>query len=784
MNTSQNSKSIKETVSQVFGSKFLAGLCPLQVDLTRAISIGSKDAEDISNSETGAYMWRIEGLVSKAPSAAPNGKSARDIQFFSINGRPVELPKVSQVVADAWRNFESVNADASKKRPACILRFSLPNSKFDINISPDKREVLLSEGAKIYDALRNALGDLWSGQSDGVFVANEVEDSCLEKNRPIIDMKRDKIAPSQGVESNENEPEVDASLAKRRKMKRRNAFVNVFGKSGQPNNTVFDHFREIEKIRLGVPADSSNRQHSVESEEAEYEETRLAEEEIDKHSSTHDFETEKETDQSVHTNNSLNDQRKWNQTKLQFSPARSGCQKQEIEALECMRENASPSKQDRTGVSVYNNQEPRVASKMKKRSKRSSSPSMEKLKEFAHPAIFATNASPSLAPSELEDDSSESEHDINKSGVDTNEVNGRRSPLHVTSKRRKLSNDECISPSSERSLSDRESIVFDDDKACTTNRNREEENDTSKLPQCSVTWSGFSTASAINQFQNSKRIIQERRGHLAQLKLNREKNRESCEYEEENKTSNHKLSLSKDDFITMNVIGQFNLGFIMALGLDGHLWILDQHACDEKYNFEKMCKETKIHEQKLIAQLPLELSPSEENCVLENLDLFEKNGFRFAHDSSKPPRFRLALTAVPHSGSGGDGRKAVQFGYRDVGALCAMLGADGACSSNGYVAGSGTGADGGGKAGNNAVRRHAGTGTGNATIRLPKSIAMFASRACRSSIMIGDSLTRSKMETILRTMQKLDHPWECAHGRPTIRHVRDLLEDLNKDLDI
>ena len=161
-------------------------------------------------------------------------------------------------------------------------------------------------------------------------------------------------------------PEVDASLTKRRKMKRRNAFVNVFGKSGQPNNTVFDHFREIEKIRLGVPADSSNRQHSVESEEAEYEETRLAEEEIDKHSSTHDFETEKETDQSVHTNNSLNDQRKWNQTKLQFSPARSGCQKQEIEALECMRENASPSKQDRTGVSVYNNQEPRVASKMKK----------------------------------------------------------------------------------------------------------------------------------------------------------------------------------------------------------------------------------------------------------------------------------------------------------------------------------------------------------------------------------------------------------------------------------
>lgn len=32
----------------------------------------------------------------------------------------------------------------------------------------------------------------------------------------------------------------------------------------------------------------------------------------------------------------------------------------------------------------------------------------------------------------------------------------------------------------------------------------------------------------------------------------------------------------------MRVIGQFNLGFIIA-EVDGDLYILDQHACDEKY---------------------------------------------------------------------------------------------------------------------------------------------------------------------------------------------------------
>ena len=36
------------------------------------------------------------------------------------------------------------------------------------------------------------------------------------------------------------------------------------------------------------------------------------------------------------------------------------------------------------------------------------------------------------------------------------------------------------------------------------------------------------------------------------------------------------------DFPRMRILGQFNLGFVIA-ELDGDLYILDQHACDEKY---------------------------------------------------------------------------------------------------------------------------------------------------------------------------------------------------------
>jgi DNA mismatch repair protein PMS2 len=205
------------------------------------------------------------------------------------------------------------------------------------------------------------------------------------------------------------------------------------------------------------------------------------------------------------------------------------------------------------------------------------------------------------------------------------------------------------------------------------------------------------------------------------------------------------VNLCKEDFLHMSIIGQFNLGFILARCRNHNLWILDQHACDEKYNFERLCKETVIHEQTLIAPLPLDLSPSEEHCVLEHMNEFERNGFRFSYDPEKEPRHRLSLMALPLSGSGGDGKKAVQFEREDVGALCAMLGADGTSSSDGFSAGFGNGKQGGRIAGVNAVRRYAGLAAGGSyqgggqsegivgstIVRLPKAIAMFASRACR-----------------------------------------------------
>ena len=56
-------------------------------------------------------------------------------------------------------------------------------------------------------------------------------------------------------------------------------------------------------------------------------------------------------------------------------------------------------------------------------------------------------------------------------------------------------------------------------------------------------------------------------------------------------------------------------------------------------------------------------------------------------------------------------------------------------------------------------------------LRPSKVVAMLASRACRTAIMIGTALDKKEMYRLLRYLPDLDVPWICAHGRPTMRHL-------------
>jgi DNA mismatch repair protein PMS2 len=53
-------------------------------------------------------------------------------------------------------------------------------------------------------------------------------------------------------------------------------------------------------------------------------------------------------------------------------------------------------------------------------------------------------------------------------------------------------------------------------------------------------------------------------------------------------------------------------------------------------------------------------------------------------------------------------------------------------------------------------------------------VSMFASRACRSAVMIGTALNAREMGGIVARLEGVEQPWNCPHGRPTMRHLVDL----------
>ena len=123
--------------------------------------------------------------------------------------------------------------------------------------------------------------------------------------------------------------------------------------------------------------------------------------------------------------------------------------------------------------------------------------------------------------------------------------------------------------------------------------------------------------------------------------------------------------IKKTDFARMEIFGQFNLGFLIV-GLGKDLFIVDQHATDEKYNFETLQQTTHIRPQKMVVAQGLELTAGDEATLIDHLEVFEKNGFQFEVDKEAAAGRRVKLVAVPTS-------KNWVFGKEDVDELIFML---------------------------------------------------------------------------------------------------------------
>lgn len=167
-----------------------------------------------------------------------------------------------------------------------------------------------------------------------------------------------------------------------------------------------------------------------------------------------------------------------------------------------------------------------------------------------------------------------------------------------------------------------------------------------------------------------------------------------------------------------------NLIKICQLGAD--IFIIDQHASHEIYNFEKLQETTILKCQQLLSPIPLQLACEDEMIAMENLDVFKRNGFALQFNQGSnhfnfcmvtvtpldsSPGNRLQMTTHPFS-------KKTTFGIADVYELVALIKASGGV-------------------------QHV-----TKTLRPSGITRMFASRACRKSIMIGDTLSLPQMQQV------------------------------------
>jgi DNA mismatch repair protein MutL len=158
------------------------------------------------------------------------------------------------------------------------------------------------------------------------------------------------------------------------------------------------------------------------------------------------------------------------------------------------------------------------------------------------------------------------------------------------------------------------------------------------------------------------------------------------------------------------------------------MYILDQHAASERITkeyFEKLYKSTKQYKQKLIKPLKIEVSPSEKYFLISEIEQIKKLGFSFEHFGGNSFILReipVIIKKVP-----------------DVNII------------------------------NEIVSDITEIGKDKSFSAVKEQIINYL--ACHKSIRGGDNLKLQDIRDLLTDLSKMNDPYHCAHGRPTLKFI-------------
>ncbi|KAF2160864.1 hypothetical protein M409DRAFT_70170 [Zasmidium cellare ATCC 36951] len=761
--STQSNTATKENITNVFGAKTLLALTKLDLRLEMISSVGpsTQSARNWSTQATNRSLEvQVQGHISKP--IFGEGRQAPDRQMFFVNSRPCQLPQVSKAINEVYKQFNV------SQTPFIFANFVMDTSAYDVNVSPDKRTILLHDQTALLDSLKSTLTQLFE-QTDHTIPQSTLPNRRLPSNQPLKITRRESIEASESQEveedgtgdAKESDAESDSELEVA---------------AAQPVESPTD------LIHNWVDHDGVDSQSAQGGQ--------------DRQSGEDDVDEESNQRQPISRQAS------------QLGPARDelaipaiapGTQKSAPgpiqSAFERMRPKRTPLQTaeitvgDVTTTTVIGSSPPYKKRRIHKPNdsqavaRFGASPSLARglRQKFAAPGSQLQLDSSALPLTTSRDNQSENgsiEEASEQSDVDEHSTEEALHRPKDTPNTSDTPTSDALDELIPAPVNDDE---WDGDYMDEEEKKVREEERVAALIQEAEEAAAKPTEENLKRAANALKNGGNRKDSTLQLvrfldtstaAIERQlqyftsHSAAHCHHEDKAENGDNaivkdeldgteaearlSLTVTKPDFERMRIIGQFNLGFILAVrpgaasGDEDDLFIIDQHAADEKYNYERLQRTVTLQSQRLVMPKPLQLTAMQEEIIINHADALKANGFEIemttdvtGSDDDEVSRRQCRLLTLPMS-------KEKTFDLSDLEELLHLLSEQ--------------------SAGSNEIPR-------------PKKVqSMLAMRACRSSIMVGKTLTMKQTERVVRHMGEMEKPWNCPHGRPTMRHLAGLGE--------
>ena len=671
----------RDRVASVFGARTAESVFEIDIGLEREKSADEieeevkeeeEEAEDVDTDDdrfgqcTG---WvSLPGLENKKTSA----RASADRQFFYVNGRPVDYPKIAKTLNETFRAYNATTTNANY--PSCALNFEVPKHLVDVNVSPDKRTIMFTNEHDILMYFRNGIKKAFERAVGGNGERGSADGLVRNFKATGVDLSQLPMTPADAL--------IDAPI-KNTTMIDTDEFEVIDDSDGEQGG---------EGIACALPMPP--------------------------------IQVKEEEPMRVSADASTQQQQQQQQTYLQAF----GFTREALPATQ--RRNAAVIDKIAAEIAAVENTETKFQSL---------------------PETYKERAV--MLPSESEND----DDDMKDADFDPFAMKATMAGKIASKKRKVIDNLNATTEAEENEMeNDADGEKENNFEHRNAQQQRQQQQQTLKEVEFNI---DVVRVKRLKRAKRAKRLALEREKKAS---ADAELLKEASLHNQDNAAATNALirRFDKSEFANVRVVGQFNLGFIIVVRDNTDIFIVDQHASDEIYNFERLQKTTTLNKQPLIQPQRLELSPAEEQIARSNEKTFLMNGFGFC-DVATSPDFpgdessssRLALAAVPFS-------KDTVFDASDVHELVAML------DEGEYAVPVRSQLSVGLK--NSAAA--AASGSTKTVLRPSKVRNMLAMRACRSSIMIGAPLSRRRMKKILQNLSTLERPWNCPHGRPTMRH--------------